>query len=56
MYRIYFDPEDHAMDGLGWNVIDQGAVACRFSTSAQAFAWAKSFYDPPVPTNPTNED
>lgn len=36
---IYFDPEDDDADGNGWNVVDNGSVAARFPTLADAVAW-----------------
>ena len=37
--RIYFDPEDHARDGHGWNVLDRDrdcAIVDRQATFALA--------------------
>ena len=36
---IYFDAEDDNADGFGWNVVDGGAIAARFSTLVDAMAW-----------------
>lgn len=44
--RVYFDPEDEAMDGNGWNVVDRdggGGVAARYPTWSGAFRAAQAF-------------
>lgn len=33
---IYFDPDDYDADGFGWNVVDNGSIAARFPTLADA--------------------
>jgi hypothetical protein len=37
---IYFDPCDHEMDGLGWNMTDSGSVASRYGALLDAISAA----------------
>lgn len=42
---VYFDRDDEAMDGYGWNVVDYGTdtgVAARFATVAEAIAFCEN--------------
>ena len=42
--RIYFDPDDEARDGNGWNIVDANSdsgVALRFPTLAQCTDWCE---------------
>lgn len=40
MDYLYFDPDDEARDGLGWNIVeDGGAIALRFATREEAEAY-----------------
>lgn len=42
---IYFDAEDEAIDGNGWNIValhDDDSVAVRFSTLREAQRWCIS--------------
>jgi hypothetical protein len=35
---IYFDPDDAAADGCGWNMVADGSLACRYITVEDAIA------------------
>lgn len=35
---IYFDPDDHDADGFGWNVVDNGSIASRYTNVASAMS------------------
>lgn len=42
---VYFDPEDEAMDGYGWNVVDADTdtgVAARFATENEAAEFCRT--------------
>lgn len=42
---VYFDAEDEAMDGYGWNVVDADTdtgVAARFATDTEAIAFCQT--------------
>lgn len=40
---IYFDPDDEAADGNGWNIVeDGGAVALRYPTRELCVAWCEA--------------
>lgn len=39
---IYFDPEDEASDGNGWNIValqDDDSIAVRFASLTEARRW-----------------
>ncbi len=41
--EVFYDPEDHDMDGKGWNVQKpHGATTTRFETQKEALDWKKS--------------
>jgi len=64
--RIYFDPEDEATDGLGWNVVEDdedgtmvGAIALRFATEEEAKSYvegSRAAENPEEDPDPTQED